>query len=142
MREAVDKLIEAVSKNVASDILLNKEFGTILTTYNKWVEGSEEGGSQVYDINNREHLKELVNADVLTAQDIHDLVEAGSPYFTAVNGETIKRCDTSSLQQLLTNNMMQYVRFALYNVDSSMDFYDRYVKPYVYRQSIEYKKDS
>ena len=75
MVENFKNIIDVISKAIARDVKQGKNLSMLLGAFNQWQEDERSGVDYIFDINNKEDLKYLVDNGMITAIGIAWVVQ-------------------------------------------------------------------
>lgn len=87
MVENFKNIIDVISKAIARDVKQGKNLSMLLGAFNQWQEDERSGVDYIFDINNKEDLKYLVDNGMITATGIAWVVQNCYTGMFQFNGE-------------------------------------------------------
>lgn len=139
MREHFLIINEILCKTIGKDLNANTKSGVdninlVLKAYNRFQEDERDGVDYIFDINNREDLKFLVEKCDLTASDIAKIyndsqVNTTSLFFCHYNHDGIKMINNyEELVSILKSSLEEVVPCILQYVTRCREYQDIYEK--------------
>jgi hypothetical protein len=139
MHEALAMIINVVRDCITRDLSQKKNLNLLLDVYNYWQEEEHDGYDYIFNIDNQNDLKYLVDNDMITAPTIAWIMKQETHLF--VFGEDadagVEIISMDKLIGTLLNNTTGYTAYAIMYVgrcgkDSPYaDFYEEYVTKYI-----------
>ena len=112
-----------------------KHVNMLLEAYNTMRNEEYQGTMCVYDVNNKQHMLDLLQNDAVTMYDIHTAISDGHSYLQLIWDDTnttftLHSFDETTLENILKTEMKNIMTIVLlytpYN-DSYMEVYRNYV---------------
>ena len=100
MVENFKNIIDVISKAIARDVKQGKNLSMLLGAFNQWQEDERSGVDYIFDINNKEDLKYLVDNGMITATGIAWVVQNCYTGLFQFNGEPDAGIQPISLEML------------------------------------------
>jgi hypothetical protein len=135
IREALRILLKAIREGIGQDLSKRKNVELCLNAYNSWQELECDGKNYIFNIDNADDLKYLVDNDMITASGISWVLEHESHFFIfegEINAE-VKILSLDKVIEILLANATDYMTCAIMyvgrtGVDSPYaNIYEEYV---------------
>lgn len=99
-----NSIVNEVSKRIKEDLGFNRNMQVLLDAYNYWQENEYDGANYIFDINNKDDVKFLVNKDHITTTDIVWIVGAKENLFK-FNDSGIELLSDEEAIEIIKNNL-------------------------------------
>ena len=139
MIEKFISIASAIASRINADVVKGKNLTMLLNAYNEWQEDEHDGADYIFNINDENDLKFIVDRGLLSAQGIAWVVnstETGLFKFVGNDPDAgVKGVDIAELKRTLVNTSDTFIRYIfMYAVrcgkDSAYaDVYEEYVVP-------------
>jgi len=116
MVENFKNIIDVISKAIARDVKQGKNLSMLLGAFNQWQEDERSGVDYIFDINNKEDLKYLVDNGMITAIGIAWVVQYCYTGLFQFNGEPdagIQPISVETLNRYLIINADDYLPYVI-----------------------------
>ena len=116
MVENFKNIIDVISKAIARDVKQGKNLNMLLGAFNQWQEDERSGVDYIFDINNKEDLKYLVDNGMITATGIAWVVQNCYTGLFQFNGEPdagIQPISVETLNRYLIINADDYLPYVI-----------------------------
>ena len=116
MVENFKNIIDVISKAIARDVKQGKNLSMLLGAFNQWQEDERSGVDYIFDINNKEDLKYLVDNGMITATGIAWVVQNCYTGLFQFNGEPdagIQPLSVETLNRYLIINTDDYLPYVI-----------------------------
>jgi len=116
MVENFKNIIDVISKAIARDVKQGKNLSMLLGAFNQWQEDERSGVDYIFDINNKEDLKYLVDNGMITATGIAWVVQNCYTGLFQFNGEPdagIQPISVETLNRYLIINADDYLPYVI-----------------------------
>lgn len=139
MHEILKNILNVVQERIGKDLAQRKNIKLLLSANNYWQEQEHDGQNYIFNIDNVEDLKYLVDNGMITASGISWVMNQKSHFFK-FEGKTddgIKIISMDELIEILFANATDYMGYAIMYVgrcgeDSPYaNIYDEYVTSYI-----------
>jgi hypothetical protein len=128
MHEALKNVLKVVQKSIGRDLSNGKNINLCLEAYNYWREEEREGINYIFNIDNADDLKYLVDKEILNAcqiAGIYPKCTASGLFRIGEHDGDIEIITLDSLKDILCANMETLLRCVLMYVGEGNDTYNK-----------------
>ena len=139
MHEALKNVLNVVQKSIGRDLANGKNINLCLEAYNYWREEERDGINYIFNIDNADDLKYLVDNGMITASGIAYVMKQETHLFT-FEGDTDAGMRFISMEELVEKlfvNATDYMAYAIMYVGRCGEdspyakIYEEYVTTYI-----------
>lgn len=140
LHSALSGVLNVVEKKIACDLRQGKNIDLCLEAYNYWQDEEREGRDYIFNIENPNDLKYLVDNDMMTAFGVYWVMLQKNSHFFTFDGEKDAGMRMISKNELIDNliaNAVHYMSYAIMYVgrcgkDSPYaNIYEEYITTYI-----------
>lgn len=139
MHETLNKMLDVIQKCISNDLANGKNINLCISAYNYWREEECDGQNYIFNIDDKDDLKYLVENEMITASGIAYIIRQKTHLFV-FEGDVdagVRLISPNELIEKLIVNATYYMAYAIMYVgrcgnDSPYaNIYDEYVTTYI-----------